>query len=120
MHHLHFSETATNINPVSPLQQTKLAIIEHVHLAKDALHIYVALIVFFGSCILFKWKAHGWRPWFAVLAVCLIGELWDIRDRIVFGKPIMLAANWKDIWNTMLVPSIVMLAARRSNIFAKN
>jgi len=102
---------------MSPLQQTKLAIVEHLDLAKDALHIYIALTVFLGSCLLFKWKARQWKPWLAVLTVVLIGEAWDLRDSMVYDTPIKLTGNWKDIWNTMLVPTVLMLAARYSKAF---
>ncbi len=105
---------------MSPLQQTKLAIVEHVHLAKDALHIYVALMVFFGSCLLLKWKAGQWKPWLAVLVAALIGEAWDIRDSLIYGTPIEFWENWHDVWNTMLVPTILMLAARFSLVFGKD
>ncbi len=105
---------------MSPLQQTKLFLMEHVGLAKDALHIYVALIVFFGSCLLFGWKAGQWKPWIAVLAAALIGEAWDLRDSIVYGTRIYPAENWKDIWNTLAVPTILMLAARHTKVFARS
>lgn len=102
-----------------PMQQAKSAIVEHVHLEKDALHIYVALIVFIGSCLLFKWKASQWKPWLVVLACALAGEAWDIRDRIVYHAQQEFSANWKDVWNTMITPSVLMLAARFSGIFRK-
>ena len=105
---------------MSPFQQTKLMIVDHLHLAKDALHIYVALIVFFGSCVCFKWKAKQWKPWFAVLAAALLGEAWDIRDSLTYGTPLALAGNWKDIWNTMLVPTVLMLLSRYSHISGKD
>lgn len=104
---------------MSPLQQTKLFLVENLHLAKDALHIYVALIVFLGSCLLFKWKASRWKPWLAVLAAALLGEAWDLRDAVVYDTGVNLWVNWKDVWNTMLVPTVLMLAARYSGVFRK-
>lgn len=38
-------------------QQLKLWLASHLDLAKDALHIHVALIAFFGSMLLFGWRA---------------------------------------------------------------
>jgi hypothetical protein len=108
-----------NIPRMSPLQQTKLYIVEHLALAKDALHIYVALILFFGSCLLFGWKAGQWKPWLVVLAAALLGEAWDLRDSMVYETPIRLAANWKDIWNTMLAPTVLMLLTRYSRVFRR-
>jgi hypothetical protein len=105
------------ISRMSPLQQTKLVIVDHLGLAKDALHIYVALIVFLGGCLLFKWKATQWKPWCLVLAAALLGEAWDLRDSLAYGTPVHLAANGHDVWNTMLVPTVLMLAARYTRVF---
>jgi hypothetical protein len=104
---------------MSPLQQTKLFLVENLHLAKDALHIYVALIVFLGSCLLFKWRASRWKPWLAVLAAALLGEAWDVRDAVVYETGVNLWVNWKVVWNTMLLPTVLMLAARYSGVFRK-
>lgn len=104
---------------MSPLQQTKLFLVEHLHLAKDALHIYVALTVFLGTCLLLRWKAAQWKPWLAVLAVAVIGEAWDLRDSLTYHTRIDLWGNWKDLWNTMLVPTILMLAARHTRVFRR-
>jgi hypothetical protein len=104
---------------MSPLQQTKHYIVEHLGLAKDALHIYVALIVFFGCCLLFKWKAGQWKPWAAVLAAALLGEAWDLRDSVVYHTRVSLGGNVHDIWNTMLVPTVLMLATRYTALFRK-
>ena len=48
-------------------QQSKLYLVENLHLARDALHIYVALIIFVGACLMFGWKARDWRPFRATL-----------------------------------------------------
>lgn len=104
---------------MSPLQQTKLMLVDHIGLAKDALHIYVALIIFIGSIVLFKWRARQWKPWLLVLAAALVGEIWDLRDSWVYDTPVNLWANWKDVWNTMLLPTVLMLAARYTKAFGK-
>lgn len=104
---------------MSPLQQTKLLLVEHLSLAKDALHIYVALTVFLGTCLLLRWKVAQWKPWLAVLAVAVIGETWDLRDSLVYHTRIDLWGNWKDLWNTMLVPTVLMLAARHTRVFRR-
>jgi hypothetical protein len=104
---------------MSPLQQTKHFIAGHLGLAKDALHIYVALLVFLAACLLFKWKAADWKPWMAVFAVALLGEAWDLRDNMIYHTDVNLPANMHDIWNTMLVPTILMFAARYTPAFRK-
>jgi hypothetical protein len=101
------------------MQQTKMFVVEYIHLAKDALHIYAALIIFFGSCLVFGWRARQWKPWLVTCACALLGEIWDIRDSLVYDTPIKPWANWKDIWNTMLWPSLIMTLARYTRIFGR-
>ena len=105
---------------MSTFQQAKLALVDTAGLAKDALHIYVALIVFFLSCILFKWKARQWKPWLLVVLAALTGEALDIRDELAAAGPILWAESAKDIVNTLLVPTIILLAARYGRMFGKD
>jgi len=104
---------------MSGFQDAKLWLVGHVHLAKDALHIYVALILFFGSMMIWRWKPGQWQPWLIVLAAAIAGEAWDIRDTIAYERTVYWAANWKDIWNTMFWPSAILLLARLTPIFRR-
>lgn len=97
---------------MSPLQTVKFWMVGHMDLAKDALHVYVALAMFLGSATLFKWRLSDRRPWLIVLVVAIAGEIWDLRDSVVYGTPIHLWANWHDIWNTLFWPSVIVLLAR--------
>jgi len=101
---------------VNWLQSTKLTLIGWTGLSKDALHVYVALGLFFGSALMFRWSLKSWKPWAVVLAAALIGEAWDIRDRIVGRIPIDPAGNWHDIWNTMFWPTVIGLLARSTRL----
>ncbi len=104
---------------MSPLQSAKLWLVDHVHLAKDALHIYVALLLFLGTALLFKWPIRSWKPWAVVLAAALAGEAWDLRDSLVYGTAIDLSANFKDIWNTLFWPTALLILARTTRIFER-
>lgn len=104
---------------MSPFQSAKLWLVQNVHLAKDALHIYVALGLFLGSALLFKWPLRSWKPWLVVLAAALIGEIWDLYDTIVGDDPVKLWANWKDVWNTMFWPTVLLLLARHSRVLRR-
>ena len=97
---------------MSLLQGTKLLLIGQLGLSKDALHVYVALTLFLGSTLLFRWRLSGWRPWLLVIVAALIGEAWDLRDSLVHDTPVRLAANWHDVWNTAFWPTVLMLLAR--------
>ncbi len=100
-------------------QEAKLLIVQHVGLEKDALHIYVALIVFLVACRLFRWPASSWKPWFVVLGVTLLGEALDIRHVLSVGNEIIADYHWTDLWNTMLVPTVLVLTARYTSIFSR-
>ena len=104
---------------MSALQATKWWLVQNVHLAKDALHVYVALLVLFGSALLFGWRLSSWRPWLVVCAVAVIGEIWDIRDRYVGHVPQQFGANRHDLWNTMFWPTVILLLARRTKSFGR-
>ena len=102
---------------MSALQTVKLWLVQHMLLAKDALHIYVALTLFFGSALLFGWRLRSWRPWLIVAAAAVIGELWDISDRHAGHIPQNYGANLHDVWNTLFWPSVILLLARRTKLF---
>jgi len=102
---------------MSALQSAKFWLIQHLGLAKDALHVHVGLLLFVGSALIFRWPIHGWRPWAVALAGVLIGEAWDLRDSMVYHTRIDLWANLHDVWNTMLWPSLLVVLARTTALF---
>ena len=97
---------------MSAFQETKIWLLQTFGLSKDALHIYVGLIVFFGTVALFRLPLRDFRPWLVVLLAALAGEAWDIYDTAVIDAPQDYAANWHDIWNTLFWPSAILLLAR--------
>ncbi|HZF45771.1 MAG TPA: hypothetical protein VEZ26_05520 [Sphingomonadaceae bacterium] len=105
---------------MSGFQSAKLALVHFTGLERDALHIYVSLILFFGACLLLRWKAWQIWPVLLVLLAALIGELVDLHDQSELGMPLMWAESAKDVVNTCMVPTIVMLAARLSGLFRKD
>jgi len=104
---------------MSPLQSAKLALVGHLDLGKDALHIYVGLIVFFAAAALFRMSLKDWRPWAAVLLVALAGEIWDLVDTFNEGRAPHYWRNWKDIWNTMFWPTALVILARYTRILKR-
>jgi hypothetical protein len=105
---------------MSPLQTAKLWLIGHLDLAKDALHIYVGLLLFLGSALAFRWSIRSWKPWAVALAVVVSGEAWDLRDSQVYHTRVDLWANWKDVWNTMFWPTALLLLARFTSLFSRD
>ena len=104
---------------MSPLQTVKFWLVEHAGLAKDALHIYVALTLFFGSALLFRWPVRSWKPLAVVVVAALIGEAWDLRDSAVYGTRVDLTGNWKDVWNTCFWPAAIVVLTRTTAVFRR-
>ncbi len=101
------------------LQTAKLWLMGGTGLAKDALHVHVGLLVFFGAALLLRWPLRSWKPWLAALGVTLLGEAWDIHDRLTVGMRPAPLGHWHDIWNTMLWPSAILLLARSTRVFSR-
>lgn len=97
--------------------QSKMFLVEHLGLAKDTLHIYVALIIFFGACLVFGWKAREWKPLALVLLAIVVGEALDHRIHAASGEAPDWAGHFKDFWNTLLAPTAIVLLARFSSVF---
>lgn len=104
---------------MSPMQQVKWVLAEHLHLSKDSLHIYVAMTLFLGSALLFRWPIKSWRPWLLVLVAALIGEAWDLRDSLVYDTRIRLVSNLKDVLNTIFWPTVLMMLARWTRVLRR-
>lgn len=92
-------------------QQIKETIAVWTDLERDALHIYAALLVQVASAwVLGRRLAHG-LPWACVLALAVANELLDMKG----GDPIErweLDAGLHDLWNTMVLPTMLLMLAR--------
>lgn len=97
---------------MSHFQTTKLWFVETLGLAKDALHIYVGLSLFLVAIVGLRWRADGWRPWALVAVAAVGGEVLDMSDTMTAGRPVILAHNWHDVWNTLFWPSVLTILAR--------
>lgn len=92
-------------------QQIKETIAVWTDLERDALHIYAALIIQVGSALLLRRSLASAAPWACVLALAGVNELMDMfGDGLVEGWE--LGAALHDLWNTMLLPTLLLLLAR--------
>lgn len=104
---------------MSNYETLKVFLIALSGLSKDALHIYIALGIYLGSCLIFGWKARQWRPLLLVTSVAILGEIWDILRSLELAQELNLWENWRDIWNALLIPTALLVLSRYSKIFAK-
>ncbi len=93
-------------------QAAKLWVMAATELDKDALHIHIALILFFTAAILGRWPLKSWRPWLVVLIACTLGELLDMHANLVDAGRWHWRASRHDLFNTMAWPTILTLLAR--------
>lgn len=85
----------------------------HSSVHQDALHVYGALAIQVATALSFRRSLGSWMPWFTVLAAGLLNELFDVRlspeEQV---QPWQIAEGTKDILNTMLLPSFLLLLVR--------
>ena len=80
-------------------------------LERDALHIYASILLQIGAAALLRKSLASPLPWLAVLAAALLNESLDIWRDSLFEEWERKAAL-HDLWNTMLVPTILALLVR--------
>jgi hypothetical protein len=105
---------------MSGYQGFKIWLQSWLHLAKDALHVHVGLALFLGSAMLFRWPLRSWKPWAVAAAAALAGELWDLRDTLLLGRPVPWAGQGKDLVSTILWPTLLMLLARGTQVLKRD
>ena len=101
----------------SAVQSAKLAIMSTMGLSKDALHIYVGLAVFLIAAAVLRKSLRSIAPWFAVVAIAVAGELFDMRDDIYSFGYWRWWASLHDVLNTLFWPSVLLLHARLGAFF---
>ncbi|MEP5349081.1 MAG: hypothetical protein ABJQ07_05480 [Erythrobacter sp.] len=105
------------------IHQIKVMAVELTSLDRDSLHVYVAIGAFFLACVFLRRKASSWLPWFAVLALALLGEYLDARHLMHMGlrdypsAALLWEYHAKDFFNTMIAPTVIVLVARHTSLF---
>lgn len=96
------------------LEPFKTALADMLHMSKDALHIHLGLGLFLIVAALTRRSPGSWLPWMVLLAFELVNEGFDLAHDVAYGvlRPMSLLAAFKDILNTMLWPSALMIAVR--------
>lgn len=80
-------------------------------LSQDALHIYAAfMILIVAAAVSRRGLAHP-LPWLCVLLAELANESLDMRALPVVVQA-DLWASLHDLWNTMLLPTVLLVSAR--------
>lgn len=92
-------------------EQIKEVIAVWTDLERDALHIYAALLVQVGTALVLRRRLSHWLPWCVVLAFAVGNEWLDTyADDLV--EQWEIDASLHDLWNTMLLPTLLWLLVR--------
>ncbi|MDT9598908.1 hypothetical protein [Sphingosinicella rhizophila] len=94
----------------------KIFLVDYTGLDKDALHIHAALFLYLAAMLAFRQTRRSRFPWLFVLAVELGNEAIDLhREGWVAAR--LWEESAKDLWNTMLWPTILLLIGRYTTLF---
>lgn len=92
--------------------QVKVALVSLTDLHMDALHVHAGVLLQLGAALVLRRSIASPLPWAAVLAIALLNEGYDLRAEVWPTRDEQYAAAVKDLWNTMLLPTLLMLGCR--------
>ena len=92
----------------------KSFVVEASNLDQDALHVYFAVLIQLVSAWCLRRSVASPLPWLAVLTAVLINEYLDYHPVPVDPniQDIYIAEAYRDIWNTMLMPTLLLVTAK--------
>ena len=88
-------------------------------LERDALHVHGALLLYILAMALFRQSRRSRFPWLVVLGIELANEAYDLMHNFDKDKNRALAGAAKDLWNTMLWPTVLLFVGRYTNWFER-
>jgi hypothetical protein len=101
---------------MSPFQSFKHEVVQFAALSKDALHIYVGLIIFLVVAAIARKGLRSGVAVLAVLVVAVAGEVLDLRDEWHSREHLNWWASIHDLVNTCFWPLVLWLLARYTRI----
>jgi hypothetical protein len=96
----------------SPYQQLKNHILAIVGISKDAVHIYIGIGCLLISILLLRLPPTSFKALILTVIVSLGMEAMDLRDNVKYREMTRVMASLHDIWNTNLLPFLVVLTLR--------
>ncbi|QAY77061.1 hypothetical protein [Sphingosinicella sp. BN140058] len=78
----------------------------------DALHVHAGILCqVFVALVLRRRLSSPW-PWLVTAAVILANEYYDYHYEIWPQRDMQWAESVKDVWNTLLIPTLLLLLTR--------
>jgi len=78
----------------------------------DSLHVHAGVLGQMAAALLLRRPLRSLVPWLLVLAAVTANEIYDYNYEIWRDRDAQLAGGIRDAWNTMLLPTLILLAAR--------
>ncbi|GAA4017951.1 hypothetical protein GCM10022280_16620 [Sphingomonas swuensis] len=79
----------------------------------DTLHVLGGVILQLVLALLLRTSIASWRPWTVLLLLELANETYDLWFERWPSLPMQLVEGLRDLIGTMLLPTLLMLVARR-------
>lgn len=97
----------------------KIMIEQYTGLERDALHIHAALLIYILAMALFRQSRRSRFPWLVVFAIELANEAYDLNRNWPEGPQWAIDSSARDLWNTMLWPTVLLLVGRYTTWFQR-
>jgi hypothetical protein len=78
----------------------------------DALHVHAGLLCQILAALLLRRRLSSPWPWLVVAALAVANEWYDYRYEIWPDRGEQRAESVRDAWNTLLLPTLIMLLVR--------
>ncbi len=78
----------------------------------DALHVFAGSAIQILAALLLRTSLKSPWPWLMVFGVEFANEVYDYRYETWPDRDIQFAEGLRDMWNTMVVPTMLLLFAR--------
>ena len=78
----------------------------------DALHVHAGIACQLIAALVLRRSLGSIWPLLTVAAIVLLNEAYDLRSEVWPNRGDQYGESIKDIWNTLLVPTLLMLAVR--------
>lgn len=93
--------------------ETKIIIAElSGGMSNDAIHVLVGVAIQLALAAALRVSVAHWLPWFAVLALAVGNEYYDLHQEIWPSRDLQIGESVKDVLLTIAVPTVLLLAAR--------
>ena len=97
----------------------KDGIVFYTGLERDAVHVHVALLLYIAAMAVFRRDRRSPVPWLVVMAFAVVNEAVDFLFNLDMGSEAAFSRVVKDLWNTMLWPTVLLILGRYTSWFQR-